>query len=516
MTVEPIDFKDTGSFSDIFLDYINSDPKLSHTYSFSPNVQGFEQALSYRKFPAEKRNKLVEVLKSQYEGFDCDPAVRSNIELLRGDNTFTVTTGHQLNIFTGPLFFIYKIITTINLAKKLTSLFPEYNFVPVYWMASEDHDFAEINHIFIKGERFEWESDQVGAVGRFNTTGLGELIEKINGRTQIFKDAYLNNNTLAEAVRCYVNKLFDGEGLVVLDADNPGLKLEFVSVIKDDLVNHSAYHAVNSRSQHLMDKGYKPQINPREINLFYLDGDIRKRIVRAGERYQVLETELSFSKSEILDLVDSNPERFSPNVILRPLYQEVILPNLGYVGGPAELAYWLQLKETFDHFKIDFPVLMPRNFGMYVPRNIQRKIDKLKVNYADLFAGLDELKNLFIKDNVNGYLSLEEQKKAISSIYDSVSSLALEVDRTLEAFVKAEAKRVERSIQNIEGKMLKAEKRKREDEMRMLTQVKETLFPGGTLQERKEHILGIDDDNFIDEVAALTDPFDLRLNLYKA
>ena len=516
MTVEPIDFKDTGSFSRIFLDYVSSDPKLSHTYSFSPDVQGFEQALSYRKFPLKKRDKLVEVLKKQYDGLDCDLAVRSNIELLTGDNTFTVTTGHQLNIFSGPLFFIYKIITTINLTKKLAELFPEYNFVPLYWMATEDHDFEEINHVFVKGERFEWETDQTGAVGRFRTTGLSDLAGQISGRTEIFKEAYQNNDTLAEAVRCYVNKLFDGEGLIVLDADDPGLKSEFVSVIEDDLVNHSAYHAVTRRSQHLMEQGYKPQLNPREINLFYLHGDVRKRIVRAGDRYQIVETEISFSKDEILDLVRSNPERFSPNVILRPLYQEVILPNLGYVGGPAELAYWLQLKETFDHFKVDFPVLMPRNFGLYVPRNIQRKIEKLKLSYADLFASLDELKNLFIKDNTNGHLSLDEQKKAISAIYDLVSSLASEVDSTLEPFVKAEAQRVTKSIQNIEGKMLKAEKRKMEDEMRMLTQVKEALFPGGSLQERKENILGIDDDNFIAEVAALTDPFDLRLNLYRA
>jgi bacillithiol biosynthesis cysteine-adding enzyme BshC len=516
MTIEPIDFTRTGNFSRLFLDYVAGDPKLSHTYSFPPSVQGFERALSYRKFPAGKRKKLYEVLKQQYDGVDCDLAVRSNLELLKGDNTFTVTTGHQLNIFSGPLFFLYKIITTINIAKELAVQYPEYNFVPVYWMATEDHDFEEINHVFVGGERYEWQTDQTGAVGRFKTDGLAELADQIEGRTGLFREAYANNETLAEAVRCYVNKLFHGEGLVVLDADDPVLKAAFIDVVKDDLVQHSAYHCVTRRSQHLTDNGYRPQLNPREINLFYLAGNLRKRIVRAGDRYQVVESEISFAKEELLELVEKSPEKFSPNVILRPLYQEMILPNLGYVGGPAELAYWLQLKEMFDEFKVDFPVLMPRNFGLYVPGNIQRKIEKLNIKYDQLFSDLNELKKLFVKDQLNGKLSLEEQKKAIAVIYESVASLAVTVDPTLKPFVKAEAQRVVNSMQNIEGKMVKAEKRKREDEMRMLTQIKENLFPGGTLQERRLNILGIHDENFIEQVAANTDPFDLRFNIYKA
>ena len=513
MRVEKVALDKTGSFSQIFLDYIASEQKLAHTHSFEPSIRGFEKALSYRKLSAEHRDTLVNVLNQQYEGLAISEAVEENIKLLKEQSTFTVTTGHQLNIFTGPLFFIYKIVTTINICRELTDMFPEYNFVPVYWLASEDHDFDEINHTYVDGEKFTWETEQTGAVGRFTTKELAVLADSIPGRIDIFKKAYAESANLADAVRNYVNELFGETGLVVVDADHQALKTEFKSIVKDELLNQSAFKKVTERSDFLIQKGYKPQLNPREINLFYLDQGLRARIEKEGEKYIIVDTDLSFTQKEILALLDEHPERFSPNVILRPVYQEVILPNLGYVGGPAELAYWLQFKEMFDFFKIDFPVLMPRNFGLYINKNGQRKEAKLGLSHEDLFAQIDALKKKFVHAK-NGKLALDKERGQVERLYKSINDLAHKIDTTLEDHIQAQYTKHQQCLDRIETKLVKAEKRNREDEMRMINDLKEYAFPGGTLQERKVNFLSITNDDFISELLKLTNPFDLRMNIY--
>jgi bacillithiol biosynthesis cysteine-adding enzyme BshC len=513
MRVEKVSLDKTGSFSQIFLDYLASKPDLAHTHSFEPTIQGFEKALSYRKLSEDNRNTLVEVLNEQYTGLTVSESVEANINLLKEQNAFTVTTGHQLNIFTGPLFFIYKIVTTINICRELAEKFPEYSFVPVYWMASEDHDFEEINHTYVDGDKFVWETEQTGAVGRFTTKELATLAESIPGKIEIFKKAYANSENLADAARHYVNELFGETGLVVVDADHRALKAEFKSIMKAELLNQSAFEKVNERSEFLINKGYKPQLNPREINLFYLDEGLRARIEKEGDSYIIVDTDLSFSEDEILALLDEYPEKFSPNVILWPVYQEVILPNLGYVGGPAELAYWLQFKEMFDFFKIDFPVLMPRNFGLYVDKNAQRKEENLGLTHEDLFAQVDALKKKYVHAR-NGKLRLEKERGQVEKLYKSINDLALKIDTTLEDHIQAQYTKHQQCLDRIETKLVKAEKRNREDEMRMINELKEYAFPGGTLQERKVNFLSINDNNFIEDLLKLTDPFDLRMNIY--
>jgi bacillithiol synthase len=515
MRAEKLALDKTGSFSKIFLDYLANEPNLAHTHAFEPSIQGFEKALSYRKLPAEHRKTLVEVLREQYKGLNFSESVAQNIELLKDQKTFTVTTGHQLNIFTGPLFFVYKIVTTINICRELTGKFPEYKFVPIYWMASEDHDFAEINNVFVDGNTYTWETDQKGAVGRFTTEALVALADNIPGRTDPFKRAYSESANLANAVRYYVNELFGETGLVVIDADHPALKTEFKPIVKDELLSQSAFNKVTERSEFLVERGYRPQLNPREINLFYIDKGLRERIEKEGDQYRIINTDLSFTEDEILKFLEEHPERFSPNVILRPVYQEVILPNLGYVGGPAEIAYWLQFKAMFDYFEVDFPVLMPRNFGLFLDNNAQRKQQKLGLAFDDIFADADALKKKYVH-TMNGQLALKKERQQVEKLYNSLSELAHGIDTTLEPHIQAQLTRHQQCLDKIETKLVKAEKRNRENEMQMINDLKEYAFPEGILQERKLNILSIPQDNFIGDILELTNPFDLRLHIYLA
>lgn len=511
-----LDFRETGLFSKLIVDYVEGNPQLSPFYASPPTLEGFKKAIKAKDFSADYRKTLVEVLKEQYSTIDAPSKVRGNIEALLDGNTFTVTTGHQLNIFTGPLFYIYKLVATINLAKKLTETYPEYRFVPVYWMGTEDHDFEEINHLFIHNKKYEWQTDQQGATGRFDTEGLEEVLNQLPGRTEVFKNALQKHKRLSDVVRDYVNQLFGNEGLVSIDADDARFKKEFLHVIKDELYNERSHLLVDQQSKALEKAGYKQQIQPRELNLFYLDDGLRSRIVKEEKGYTVVDTDIKFTVEEINELLETNPERFSPNVILRPVYQETILPNLGYVGGPSELGYWFQLKSVFDHFKLAFPVLMPRSFVMFIGNATGHKIKKLDVAYSDLFLREDLFINKYFSSHSNGELDLEDTKKKLNALYSELKKKASEVDISLGALVDSEQIKGVKSIKRVEHKMMKAEKRKRKDELRMLDEIYSSLYPGGVPHERKENLLSINDSTFIGHLLEFLNPIDLKYNIIRA
>lgn len=511
-----LDFKETGLFSKLIIDYVEGNDELKPFYAHPPNLEGYKKAIEAKDFTNDHRKTLVEVLKEQYKSVDVPDAVSKNIDALIDDKTFTVTTGHQLNIFTGPLFYIYKLVATINLAKKLSETYPEYTFVPVYWMGSEDHDYEEINHLYINNKKYEWETDQRGATGRFNTEGLEELLSQLPGRTEMFEKALKKHDRLVDVVRDYVNAMFGGEGLVCIDADDARFKNEFLPVIKEELFEERSQKLVEAQSIALEAAGYKQQLQPRELNLFYLVDGLRARLVKDENGFSVVDTDLRFTEDEIVKLLESNPERFSPNVILRPVFQEVILPNIAYVGGPSELAYWFQLKSVFDHFKIAFPILMPRSFVMYIGMATCHKIKKLGVDFIDLFLREDLFINKYIKTHSNGKLDVEEAKEQLRNLFDDLKKKASAVDSTLGALVESEQIKGSKSISRVEHKMMKAEKRKREDELRMLDEIYSSLYPAGVPHERRENILSIDDSSFIEHLLGLLSPLDLKYGIIRA
>ena len=506
---------ETGNFSPLFLDYLQQKDQLQPFYGLFPSLENFEKQVQKKRFPKEKRGVLTEVLREQYSHVEAATSVRDNIALLDGENTLTITTGHQLNIFSGPLYFIYKIVTVINTCKKLAEAFPGFNFVPVYWMASEDHDFQEINNFRLFGKKYSWETDQTGAVGRFDTAGLGSILSELPEKLPLFERAYLENGNLADATRCFVNDLFGDQGLVVLDADHKKLKAGMSGLIIDDLTKHDAEAIVVPDTTRIEGMGYKSQVFCRTVNFFYLDDNLRERIVFQDGRYGVNNTDLSFSKEEVLALVESNPEKFSPNVILRPLYQETILPNLAYVGGPSEVAYWLQLHGLFEHYKLPFPILMPRNFGLVINRAMAKKIRKIGVGANSLFKGEKSLKEQFIADNAEHDISLEREKEVLEQVFQSIKNRALVVDKSLDGFVGAEGSKTFKSVENIEKRLKKAQEAKYDSSLKSLLGIKEKLFPGGNLQERTDNFLNfyINNPEFINEALAAFDPFDFRFHI---
>lgn len=512
-----IPFTDTKIFSSFFLDYIHEKDSLKKFYHRFPTIEAFADQIQEKQksFSSASRATLQDVLRAQYKELTTSEAVNSNIQALGEKETFTITTGHQLNIFTGPLYFIYKIVSVVNACKKLKEAYPKYNFVPVYWMASEDHDFEEISYFKLYGKKYTWHTEQQGAVGRFDPKTIDSLLKELPGDVSIFKDAYTKYDTLSDAVRYYVNELFGEEGLVVLDADNRQLKAEFTDVIADDLFKHTPKAKVEGTNAALNALGYDTQVFAREINFFYLDNNLRNRIERTDSGFKVVDTELVFTETEIKALIKKEPEKFSPNVILRPLYQEFVLPNLAYFGGPAEVIYWLQLKGVFDHFKAPFPFLIPRNFALVLSGPVARKFAKTDLRMEELFEEKNYLFNDWVQKNTHHDLSLSKELQATNILYEQIKHRAVEIDPTLGPMLSAEAKRTLRSFEKIESKMLRAEKRLHADKLRQIDEVKDALFPNGGLQERSDNFLNFyqQDPNFIQDISKYFDPFDFQFNI---
>ncbi|MBZ9628060.1 bacillithiol biosynthesis cysteine-adding enzyme BshC [Psychroflexus sp. CAK1W] len=527
-------FRSTGFFSDLISDYIEEKQNLKPFYNRFPSVDNFKDQLEEKSksYTKDYRKGLVEVLNSQYAGLSTSEATQSHINSLSENSAFTVTTGHQLNLFTGPLYFLYKIVSTINLAKQLKERYPDSSFVPVYWMASEDHDFEEINFFNFKHKKFQWEKEAEGAVGHLSTSGLEELaktIEKEFGKSEnaeylkgLFKVAYLEHETLASATQFLANELFGAYGLVILDADDARLKAMFSRHMKNDLLYHTAFRQTEKQAHKLADLGYNIQVNPREINLFYMHDGIRERIVKQDDDYYVLETELRFSEQEILDLVGEHPERFSPNVVMRPLYQEVILPNLAYIGGGGELAYWLELKSFFEAENITFPMLMLRNSVLLYSDKTAGKLKKLDTPVQDLFLTPEALEAKQTRKNSSIEIDFESQKKHLEKQFEDLFDLANKTDHSFYGAVAAQEKKQKNGLDHLEKRLLKAQKLKLKSENERVLKLQRMLFPNQSLQERTFNFSEIYVDygeKLIPELLEELDPFQfeflcLELRIY--
>lgn len=499
MRVTKIPFKKTGFFSKLMVDYLDNSEHLKQYYNNFPKLESFKKQIVEKgnSYKVEQRNILVNTLLKQYNNFDISSITKDNISKLANNNTFTITTGHQLNLFTGPLYFLYKIIAVINLANKLKVAYPNHNFVPVYWMATEDHDFEEINYFNFKGKKIKWNTNQKGAVGRFSTSELEEVYNIFSDEIgdsknavflkNLFKDAYLKHNTLADATRFIANTLFADQGLVILDGDDRQLKKLFVPYFKKELTQQISFKEI-SKTIKKLEKNYKIQVNPRELNLFYLGKDFRERIVFKDNVYKVLNTNILFTKEEILKELEQNPTAFSPNVVTRPLYQEVILPNLCYVGGGGELAYWLELKNYFKKSSIPYPILFLRNSVQIVSQKQFKKLEKLKISTEDIFLKQDELIAKKVTENSEIKINFEEKKTFLQQHFNDLKKIALNTDKSFINAVNAEETKQLKGLKKLEKRLLKAEKRKQKDLVFRIIKLQNELLPNQSLEERQRNI----------------------------
>ena len=490
-----LSYGDTGYFSSIVTDYLRGEPALQSFYEHPVSLEGLQAAIAARKNFPTNRQVLTNYLEEQYQNTP-HKAITSNIQLLAQENTFTVCTAHQPALFTGTLYFVYKILHTIRLSQWLNTKFPDKKFVPVFYMGCEDADLEELGHIYLNGEKISWETRQTGAVGRMKPTGLDKLINRIEGELAVephgrelvsLLQKHYSSRDIQTSTFNLLNELFGEYGLIVLIPDAAALKKLMIAIFEDDLFREIPSTIVHQTTEKL--SAWKVQANPRAVNLFYLDEKSRERITRHGDKWTVVGTDISFTETGLKKELQEHPEKFSPNVILRGLFQETILPNIAFIGGGGELAYWLELKELFHHYKVPYPVLVLRNSFLIIEKKWKEKLDQLSLDEHHIFRDPATIMNELVRRASALQLSLETEISNANGYYDHLKQVATRVDRTLEQHVSALHARAVKPLQVLEKKLLRAEKRKFETQQRQVEAISNALFPNGNLQERIENFM---------------------------
>jgi bacillithiol biosynthesis cysteine-adding enzyme BshC len=480
----------------LILAYCNANPSIRHLYNFEPSMADLVAYASQREFSDEAYDVLSDALTNQYSGYLPIEAVNENLAAFKSRSAITVTTGHQLCLLGGPAFMICKILSTIKLAQTVQANFADKKVVPVFWLASEDHDREEIDHTFVHGKRLQWNTTQTGAVGRFATDGFAEVLEE--WLAEIQDESFRHTMTAlwnrasqfaswAELTKSWVHECFGEWGLVVINPDDARLKRLFLPHMRVELLQQKTHKAVTTTNADLLQMGFQAQVNPREINLFYLADGSRLRIEREGETWQTTDQLRVWSEDQLIDALDAHPENFSPNVLLRPLYQETILPNIAYVGGPGEVAYWLQLRSMFQEFQTVMPVVILRNSLVVLSSVVGKRMVKLGLNAADLFKP----KELLIAQLVGDKPDFSEEKQQLEQVYERIASRIASVDPTLRATAMAELQRVQTGIDQLQGKAWKAAKNREEQKLATLDKVWEEVYPNSQWQERTQNMLSL-------------------------
>lgn len=475
--------------SSLMQDYADKKAILKPFLRDFPSVDGVVNYAQHKQFSTNKRTVLYEVLQDQYKELTVSTRTQFNIDSLRKENTYTITTGHQLCLFTGPLYFIYKIASIINLAEQCHFKDPKSVYVPVFWMATEDHDFEEINHFHGRKRTFKWETEEFGGVGRMNPKKVLELADTLqeefgmtlNGQKllSLFKEAY-SKLTLSEAAHYLVNALFGSYGLVILDADDKRLKQLAIPCFEKEIKEESVLKAY-TKMEASWPSSYKKQVNARACNLFYLDDNYRGRLIKND--HQVWEKdglEGVISEEELLNDLYENPEKFSPNVLMRPMYQEIILPNLAYIGGGGEIAYWFLLKEIFDEFSIDFPYLILRNSVLNISPKIQNKIENGGFRWKDVLLSESDFIAEYANNNYKNNEGIEDVKQHLDKFWLSLQAEYPELVASLEH----REKHIDKMLNKTEVTLKRKWKSNQNELITRFSDVKSNVFPNGNFQER--------------------------------
>jgi len=501
MQITRIPFEEVPQFSKRDVAYATGAADLEPFFRYPVTIGAFTDVMADKAKDGTDRQLLASELLAQYEGFEHADTARTQVQSLLKSNAFTVITAHQPSLFTGPLYFIYKICSTINLSRQLNERYPEKHVVPVFIIGGEDHDFDEINHARIKGEMISWEQETGGSVARLSTTSLAPVLSALKeilggdftpfGIYDRIHRAYTGHETYGEATVAFVHDLFKDTELVIANPSRPAFKQAFRPVMEQEIFERASQPLIEKAQAELSAAGYSGQAHAREINLFYLSPGRRDRIVFQDDVYGALDTPHLWTEAELRQHLTDHPERFSPNVVMRPLFQELIFPNLAYIGGGGELAYWLERKEQFAAFGLNFPMLIRRNSVVWIDAESGRKMNKLGLNLKDLLRHDD----LIIRDYVDrasaNELSLADELAQLKSLFASTAAKAKAIDPTLEAAALAEHTRQHKILAQFESRLRRIEKTTFATEMALIRELRATLFPGNSLQERKDNFLNV-------------------------
>lgn len=465
-----------------------------------------------------KREKLVELLLKQHSRFGGSERQRKEIEKLRSPRCMAVVTGQQTGLFTGPMYTVYKALSAVVIARKQKELFPEYDFVPVFWIESEDHDFEEASStaLFagagletVQAEGGHRQQDQMAGptlLGRNIAETVLQFLDLLPDSdfkpeiSELLNSCYEPESTFEIAFAKTMNRIFRNQPLILLSTQDGEFKQLASEVLcKEVETAPASSYDVVTQSSALESIGYPAQTKPRPVNLFYLNqlGQRLKIEQPTPDNFLVLPDRQRYTRHQLLELCQDHPERFSPNVILRPIVQDAVLPTFAYIGGPGEVSYLAQFRKAYERFGMVMPFVIPRGSFTLVEPKITRTMDKvLKVSgkpsfsrrqvYEAVFGNLQELRNSMVSGAENQNLDelFEQVQSEIARSLSTLEPALVKLDPTLQQALAGSSGQITKILGNIREKTYRAGRRKHDELLQQLDKAELNLFPEGVPQER--------------------------------
>ncbi|MFQ5708406.1 MAG: bacillithiol biosynthesis cysteine-adding enzyme BshC [bacterium] len=455
--------------------------------------------------------KLVPILKEQNQRFGCGFQTLEKIDLLLERRACAVVTGQQTGLFSGPLYTIYKALTTIRLANRLNRTC-EGCYVPVFWLASDDHDFREVNHakLINKSHQIVEIAHHSGRLDRRVPVSaiklnqeIVENVQQLNDATnpsefkedilKLLSAAYAPGAVFSQAFGTWLMALFKAFGLILMDASDTRVKTLGAPVFLKEIAERSpSTDRVLATSAELAGRGYhnQVQLNKGLLNLFYLDGERHALEVKDGT-FHVKGTNQAFQSDELVRLAEKEPQRFSPNVLLRPIFQDVLLPTVAYVGGPAEIAYYAQLKGVYESFELPMPIIYPRKSLTLLERNIEKVLDKYELRVPEFWGDVEALINEIAKNHLPDSLeeNIENTAKQVKENLAALEEVVVSFEPTLNDTVQNVKGRIDHQMEILEKKILQAYKKRNEILRQQIHKAQINLYPNHHLQEREVNVV---------------------------
>lgn len=506
-----INFKEIPGQSPLFLDYLYNFKKVAKYY-----IKDFRNEAIYEphfrdvlsKYPSD-RKQVTQTIKNQYISKRISAKTSQNIKLLEERNTLAIVTGQQLGLAGGPLYTIYKTITAIKLAAHLTAKYPDFNFVPVFWLAGDDHDFEEISSINLLNNENKVETiaykveeegeKEAGSVGGIRLEQeIEDFISGLEGAlrpTEFTQDVihyissiYRPGKSVAEAFSEMMFKFFDKYGLVIFNPQANDVKKLLIPVFKHELENYRAHATKLITISAGLDEEYHAQVKIRPINLFVNNENGRYLLdPLENNEFRLKRKKVKFSKDELLQLLESSPEMFSANVILRPVCQDWLFPTAFYVGGPAEISYFAQIVQLYKAFNLATPIAWPRISATIVEKSVQTLSQKFDLTINDYFELKGEIFNkvasMISEYDIEGKFEVAENRMA--NIFDDLKDYLSEIEKTLGDPVEKNKQRTLQYLVELKGKAEAARLRKHESTMNQLQKSYSMILPNDNLQERE-------------------------------
>ncbi len=514
-----IDYKDlrslSGTFSSLFVDYVSEYGNVQQFYGGNFRDEAHWKSLLKKvvERPVD-RSSLVQILGEQNRNFHCGVRTLANIDALLNDNTVAVVTGQQVGLFTGPLYTIFKTLTALKLVESLAERYPEYNFVPVFWLEGEDHDYEEVNSIKILSatndvqevrhelKKAAADDENLGAVGKIEFdetiesvfTNLDQSLVQTEFKPKVlelFRTAYQKGMTFNRAFAHLMNVLLENSGLIFLDPNDRQVKKLLAPLFQRELAETPRFCQLVVDQSAELEKQYHAQVKPKSLNLFFFHHGGRYLLEPRPDGYSLKGTRQHLAREFVLDAAKNAPELFSSNVVLRPICQDWLLPTLAYVAGPAEVAYFGQLKTLYDATNIPMPIIYPRASATIIEEKSEKVLERFSVSVLDLFKDVE-----YVKEKVASEVSevnLEEvfggTSFSVNEALEGITPILQRIDPTLIGALENVTKKTAANLEGLKERAVAAQKRQHEVSLRQIDKVTNLVYPQSNFQERELNVL---------------------------